>query len=433
MGAAQSCTLDHLSNLCQMHKCITHIKGHASNSASATDTWECELKPETTFQGQKVTHAFMKIGINPASMPRPKPLDSALKRQQALDRIEAATGLMYEFQVYHRLVTPILDAGICPNFLRSYLISYNCKYDDLLSALQVGLAPQIDREQVYKHLNRNLYYLYTTVDHRPAIQSRSELHRATPSPALRYMALTTEFNKVKDYWVWLSENHSVESRREVLLQILMALYVMSKSKLMHNDLRAPNIFVQLLPAAETWTYIINGGEPISVRTFYLVKIYDFDRATCVSLGKNAYVKDSGLYPVDLPLFEENRDLVCLWKSLFGGNEVKSLIADYFDVRNVDMRTEWFLGRGREIPTSLLTGIMNLSRTFDVPPGQVVYLINDDMFNSDGTLNRDHEDLSALRAANEQHEKVVADYKTVLETCNAEKRRLENELAAIEHE
>jgi hypothetical protein len=372
----------------------------------------------------------MKIGINPASLPKPHAEQTALKRQTTLDRIQAAAGLMYEFQIYHDIVTPILDAGICPNFLRSFLISYNCKYADLLAAVKIGLRPDIEPGEVHKHLNRNISFLYHGTEKRPAIQSRSDLHHKKPSPTLRYMVLTTEFNDVQDYWVWLSSPHTVRSRQAVLLQILIALYVMSKSKLMHNDLRAPNIFVQRLHEPETWTYVINDGDPITIYTPYLAKVYDYDRGTSERHGINVFVKESGLYPADMDIFEENRDLVCLYKSLLGGHEVDSLIPEYFDVRNVNEKTEWFLGRGYEVPTSLMAGIQRLSHAFDLPPSDRVYRINDDMFMRDGSLNRDHVDLSALRMANEQHEKVVADYKVILEKCNAEKRQLEDQLAGL---
>ena len=33
-----------------MHKCITKVNGRASDSASATDTWVCELSPGTTVR-----------------------------------------------------------------------------------------------------------------------------------------------------------------------------------------------------------------------------------------------------------------------------------------------------------------------------------------------------------------------------------------------
>jgi hypothetical protein len=408
-----------------MHKCITKVNGRASDSASATDTWVCELKPGTTFNDRVISSTFMKIGINPASMP--KPPKHSPKATEFLDRIEAATGLMYEFQVYHSVVTPILDANICPNFLRSYLVSYNCQYDDLLETLKIGLVKhKINPDLAYKHLNRNISYMYDGKDNRPAIQSNKGLVAAYPLPSLRYMVLTTEFTNVTDYWVWLGQGHSLESRRTVLLQIAIALYVMSKSKLMHNDLRAPNIFVQKLPKAESWVYAINDYEAIGLHTQYLVELYDFDRGTAVSLGDNAYVKDSGIYDADLPLFEENRDLVCLYKSLTDKKlRANSLISNFFDVSRIDHEGEWYKGRGREIPTSLIDGIFAIaSKLPEVKLAGQVYRITDDMFMRDGTLNRDHENLSTLRAQNKKHEQSIAEYKATLETCNEYRRMLE---------
>jgi len=434
MGISQSCTLDRLSNLCQMHKCIVSVTGRASDSASATDTWVCELNPDTTFKGRPISKAFMKIGINPASMP--KPPKNARKASEALDRIEAATGLMYEFQVYHSIVTPLLDANICPNYLRSYLVSYNCQYDDLLETLKIGLLKhKIDPDMVYKHLNRNISYMYNGKDNRPAIQSNKGLVSAYPLPSLRYMVLTTEFTNVTDYWVWLGQGHSLESRRAVLLQIVIALYVMSKSKLMHNDLRAPNIFVQTLPKAESWVYAINDYEPICIHSAYKAMIYDFDRGTSESLGDNAYVKDSGIYDADLPSFEENRDLVCLYKSLTDKKlRANSLIAQFFDVSHVNPEVEWYKGRGPEIPTPLIEGIFAIAKTLpDLLPAGQVYRITDDMFMRDGTINRDHENLTALRLQNRKHELSIAEYKATLENCNALRRRLEIELEELKKE
>ena len=442
MGISQSCSLDRLSNLCQMHKCVTGVNGRASDSASATDTWVCELKPDTTYRGRAISKTFMKIGINPASMPKPKKAKAGESSREAtseatseattaaLDRIEAATGLMYEFQVYHNIVTPILDANICPNFLRSYLVSYNCQYDDLLETLKIGLVKhKIPPASVDKHLNRNISYMYDGKDNRPAIQSTKGLVAAYPLPSLRYMVLTTEFTNVTDYWVWLGEGHSLESRRIVLLQIAIALYVMSKSKLMHNDLRAPNIFVQTLPKPEYWTYAINDYESISLYTIYLVELYDYDRGTAESLGDNAYVKDSGIYDADLPLFEENRDLVCLYKSLTDKKlRDSSLISKFFDVSRVNLAGEWYKGRGVEIPTSLIEGIFAIAKTLPkVKHAGQVYRITDDMFMRDGTLNRDHENLSTLRVQNKKHELSIAEYKATLEGCNAYRRKLEMEI------
>ena len=426
MGVSQSCTLDRLSNLCQMEKCVMGINGRASDSASSTDTWVCDLDPTTTYRGKSIATTFMKIGINPGSMPKPM-AGNRKQAADALDRIQAATGLMYEFQVYNTIITPILDTGICPNFLRSYLVSYNCQYDDLLVTLKKGLVRHgVDPEFAYRHLNRNLHYMYEGKDKRPAIQSSRGLLSVYPLPSLRYMVLTTEFNNVTDYWAWLDENHSLESRSVVLLQIVIGLYVMSKSKLMHNDLRAPNIFVQKLPQPAYWTYVI-GDLTVCIFTVYVALIYDFDRATSVSLGENVFVKESGIYDPGIGLFEENRDIVCLYRSLLEDPNLatQSLIGRFFDVRGVAKKGEWYKGRGAEIPTTLFEAIRAIAQSLPaLEPAGVVYRIESEMFMRDGTLNRDHEDLTALRAQTSKHIATLEEYKQALATCNAVKRRLE---------
>lgn len=435
MGVSQSCALDRLSNLCQMEKCVTGVTGRDSDSASSTDTWVCKLEPGTTYEGQAIPSTFMKIGINPASMPKPARDGNKNKQRDALERIQAATGLMYEFQVYHSIVTPILDAGICPNFLRSYLVSYNCQYDDLLSTLKKGLAShRINPNDASQHLNRNLNYMYYGQKNRPAIQSTDGLRVAAPLPSLRYMVLTTEFNNVTDYWEWLGQDHSPESRSVVLLQIAVGLYVMSKAKLMHNDLRAPNIFVRKLPKPTSWTYKINDVLSICISTVYLALIYDFDRGTSFLLGDNPYVKESGIYPADLPLFEENRDLACLYKSLTpNAKRAKdSLIPRFFDVKAIKKDTDWYEGRGDEIRTTLIDGIRAIADTLPaLPPAGTVYNILDSKFNRNGSLNPDYEDLDMLHAQSRKHSALLAEYKESLATCNAIRRRLEAKVNRIQ--
>jgi hypothetical protein len=65
------------------------------------------------------------------------------------------------------------------------------------------------------------------------------------------------------------------------------------------------------------------------------------------------------------------------------------------------------------------------------PAGTVYHIRDDMFMRDGSLNRDHEDLSALRSQTTKHVATLTEYKEALASCNALRRRLEAQLADIE--
>lgn len=388
MGSGPSCALDHLSNLCEMHRCIQAIQGRAADSVSATDTWVCTLKPGTTLNGKPCTQAFMKIGVvNPAN-----------------DRLSA--GIIFECLVYDRLITPILDAQICPNFLRSYLVSTKCSYRDIEKALKIGL-PQFSTEQLKLNLQRNISYMMNGQFKRPAIDT------VTPGGVLehdlylrnRFIVISTEFNHVRPYARWLRDpTVTPTDRRIVLLQILIALRVMEMAQLMHNDLHTSNILIQS-HEAKMVTYIIGGlARPITLVTTVTALIYDFDRASCQWLGNNRLWSDQ-------PIFQANRDLACLYKHLVKRvqeGRVPPIVVEevdaFFQTRQFTGAEieAWSLCDGNDIQPSILRGIQAVAASLpaDIPadsfadsfadafgPQAEVYHVSPKMFMPDGRLNR----------------------------------------------
>ena len=426
MGVNQSCHLYRMSDLCDMHTCIAHISGSASDRESQTDTWICTLKEGTFYENKKVTHTAMKIGINPSSLP----VENAKR---------AAIGLMYELQVYNQLITPILDAFICPNFVRSYLVSYNCRRADLVMALSAGIG--VEPSQASRHLDRSLGFLQQGRGERPPVDAPVPPGERylPPSDNLRLMVLTTEYTDLQTYKDWLMVPHSVESVRVVLLQIVVALHVMALSKLMHNDLCAQSIFVQTTKKPETVTYRIQGVPPITYSSCYRVKIMGFDKATTRVLGENALFTRSARFQ-NLPTFEKKRDLVCLFKNLETladkvGTPLSRLsgIPEFFDTAGV-RDTEWYQSRGDEIPTTLLTGLRSIAATLPAagPPDGSVFTVTRDMFMRDGSLNCDHQVLADLKISNAQYETEIIRVNAYLERCKIAVREYEAELAGGEN-
>lgn len=86
-------------------------------------------------------------------------------------------------------------------------------------------------------------------------------------------------SKIKDYA--LVENEFLT----IFLQICIACYSMSLSKMNHNDIHSSNIFVSTLPAPELFTFVINGTE-YTFTTRHKVLIYDFDKSYVTRLGNN---------------------------------------------------------------------------------------------------------------------------------------------------
>lgn len=422
MGVNHSCRLDRMSDLCDMHTCIERITGRASDDVSNTDTWICRLKEGTMYENKIVTHTFMKIGINPSSVPLP------------VKKI-AAMGLMYELQVYNQLITPILNACICPNFLRSYLVSYNCRRSDLVSALSVGLG--VDSATASRHFDRSLSFLEQGQAMRPAVHSMLDgAQYLTPHDSLRLMVLTTEYTDVQTYTDWLSVPHSPQSINTVLLQLIVALCVMALSKLMHNNLSGSNIVVKTLGPPETFTYHIQGYAPITITTRYKVMIHNFNEATSASLGENASFTKSQRFR-DLPTFDKRRDLVCLYKNLSTltdqtGTPLSTLscIGKHFNMEHV-RNTDWHQSRGDETPSTLAEGLTSIVAILPVlPPNANVFIMTRDMFMSDGSLNHDHKVLTDLKWHNTQFETQIIEYTAYLEKCQSATQEVESRLATL---
>jgi hypothetical protein len=392
--------------------------------------WIATLAANVTFNDQPVTKAFMKIGINPRSI-RIRGGDYPGKAElsaKAAEQKTKASGLMYEFQVYENVIGPILASHVCPNFLRPYLVSYNCKMEDLLSALQFGMK-QFDDPTLQNLLLRSVDFMSNGKKERPAIHDANGLDPdAIPDadPNLRFMVLTTEYENVISYWKFLSPNTNMDMHRRmsVLLQILVALYVMEKSKLAHNDLHVGNILIQGLDQPTTFTYIIN-GEVFSIRTDVKALVYDWDWSACESLGANRRIGNQ------LKPFDRNRDLVRLYKSMTPKNPIddpnldpqqRSLMHEVFDLSLINPEIVPHRSKGAEMPLPLLEAIRLTADAFEpVDPSAEPYIINDDRFLSNGALNIDYACSADLRR---QHQ-------ASLEKCEQENASLKRRMEKLE--
>jgi hypothetical protein len=345
----------------------------------------------------------MKIGIN--------------------DDSKESAALLFECLVYDRLITPMLDAQMCPNFLRSYLLSTNCTYSDLEKTLSVGVK-DLDQRQIATNLHRNLTFMAQKKNYRPAIDKLTARKVFVPAvdpdhvPQLfashRFIVISTEYSNVQSFKEWLqTPGLSSIDRYTVLLQILVALQVMALAKLRHNDLHLQNILIRLAP--QVLTYIIEGiDRPITFRTTYIALLFDFDRATCEPLGVNKLM--SRKYQA----FEDKRDLVCFYKNIIHNINQKRISADVLDDLNAvfqarpftDSEIEWWSkghNIGQAIEPSLLGGIKRMSQILEQQvgveadpfgPAANVYYATSKMFLPNGLLNRSSPDRLMLNKCSE---------------------------------
>jgi DNA-binding transcriptional MerR regulator len=368
---------------------------------------------------------------------------------------ESALGLLYELRVYNEIISPMLDAEICPNFLRSMLVSYNCTYQDLTKTLQKGLPGKLTMRDVKNRFNRSLSYMTTRKNGRPPIHASPVVsvdgtvpQYPRPDSSIRFMVLTTEFDDVESYFDWLFdplrrlEPEFGEERNAVALQLFIALYAMQCCKLMHGDLHAGNIFIQTLPQEEVLQYKIE-GQKIAFKVKSLLKVYDYDNASCLRLGDNLHVTApmTGVLKQawyrQSPSFEPNRDLAGLCNALDKNVDYAGIGQSIeFDL-TIPKQASWSNAQGAEVITPLLEAITNAAGFVDQEvwdPTLPVYRINQFMFNPDGSFNKGHKRLRKFAVKEEQmeqKEQLLSMHASEYFECDQIRQSLEGEVADLE--
>ena len=78
------------------------------------------------------------------------------------------------------------------------------------------------------------------------------------------------------------------SLNSIVFQLLHAIYVLEKHRIMHNDLHLDNVFVEVLDEPRTVSLKID-NTIFSFSTHYIPKIFDWDRCYAESFGENPII------------------------------------------------------------------------------------------------------------------------------------------------
>lgn len=137
---------------------------------------------------------------------------------------------------------------------------------------------------------------------------------------------------------------------KILFQIIYTLKCFENIKLIHNDLHAGNILVEILDDEEQLNYSING--PIySFYTKYIVKIYDFDRASIPrhNIERNLLLNywEYSDVPIAYNVYK-NADLFHLLTTLIGRNSTLDEDLLYRFVKNKKLELSYKLPNYRII-------------------------------------------------------------------------------------
>jgi hypothetical protein len=97
--------------------------------------------------------------------------------------------------------------------------------------------------------------------------------------------------------MWLQMGRSERDILSIMFQVVYTLMCFANVRLRHNDLHFGNIFVEEVPDNKTITMYFNmgGNKYIELNTKFIVKIYDFDRGSCVhpAVPRNLFLDFGG--------------------------------------------------------------------------------------------------------------------------------------------
>lgn len=301
---------------------IEKIEGLQSNSSSFTDIWFLHFKHNVYYNYiNSITSGVYKIFINNDTLE---------------DSNNNILALKYEFNIYKYKILPLIENNISPSFIRCLSSGENCSYDNLFNILNNKLE-ELNSDQIHANLKRNIYYMFSKLKNRPAINNikpntrfiNEKIHNKENDIINKFKyniiftkSINTDTTRTLEEFLdesTLPLERDTDRQNivwELLFQIAVSCYMMSLSRMNHNDLHFANIFVEELDELTTFAYIINGKTYI-LNTRFRPYIYDFDQSFAESLGENPFL--NGL-PCEKAFlcndFVENSDILFVLSYMF---------------------------------------------------------------------------------------------------------------------
>lgn len=306
--------LNEMSDACKVVQTIDSIEGFESKSSSLTDIWKVTFKDNIVYNNKKIDNAIIKWYIDPESFKKSRNI-LLFDNNTFLNILTSLQSLDYERRVYRDIIRPVLDASICPHFVKYLASGKQCKSTDLLNTLYTNIItvnnPRVFDENIaYKKLLTNfLYTLYTNRNYRPSatatfggdsvidrdgyvVDNNTLLNEIftrninEPLEHFKYNMLVTEYIPRSITFADLYRDKSLYyDELKTIFQVAVGCYVMSLSRLVHNDLHWNNVMLKSLNNPVLFTYKID-DQYIQFPHDKIALIYDFDRAYAIILGNN---------------------------------------------------------------------------------------------------------------------------------------------------
>lgn len=270
----------------KLSRCIVssnNIFREPSDAFSHTLQLELKFKKGMTINGEKLKKGFLKLSLDSENYTTNKYTHSKLE------------SFKYEGNIYENIIQPM---NMHENFVTYIGRVEKCSYNDILrifgktkkNKLDVLLMylyfkdiDSVPNEKTIKYEEHGIY-----IDSLGKINKRGKKLLDSLQNKLTFNFFITKMEKNTNLYDYLSGEID-ENYWGILFQISVACYIMSLSKVIHNDLHPGNILVIKCPRY-TMTYVIN-GKSYTFWCDYKVLVFDFDCTYSQKLGENPYLND----------------------------------------------------------------------------------------------------------------------------------------------
>ena len=307
---------------CNLSKLVSNVEGLSSNSASPIDAWIVTLKKPY----KNTNKLFLKIHLNSKFL---KSDLIEIDGEKLIDMKRKITGLIYENDVYQKIINPLINNKICTNFVRNFGSGASCSYYDLLDILlnkTMSDKLNILTDKECKHnLNRSIAFFSVMDKDRPSINDIEPKIDDKVSNELYEKYKNFKFNILLNEVIdgsftlgdYIFRMKKIPSEFwTILFQLCAGCYAMSLSKMNHNDSHVNNIFLQKYEDDQYMLYYIN-DIPIVIKTRHKVYIYDFDRSYAKSLGVNYLLTEETCRDTSqCNKYFENKDIIKILCNLY---------------------------------------------------------------------------------------------------------------------
>lgn len=267
------CDIETINSVCNIGACLKSIKSVVSTSSSETDIWIVTFNDQTIYGRKSVKRAVMKIySVHP--------------------RMHTTPSLIYEGQVYE-ITKNLIDAGICPNFLRM-LLQGQCSFPNVATMLKRVGIPKKNLVRTMKdivsssHSSKNITPLETPYSG-PA-PAKTDIDRNGVIGIIMTEYVQDSLN-LEHFIDGKNIDEDIENREKeiwlIIFQVYVALYTLVLSKTVHNDIHIGNVLVKSvnnnLPKP---SYCIEGVYYTLPDTENTALVFDFDRSYAEQNGRN---------------------------------------------------------------------------------------------------------------------------------------------------